>query len=373
MGTAPGDVAKAFLDSLPTLDHKKLLEEARRVFGIVIIGDERSATDLLALLRERGDVPDDAKAAIWRHAPGVTPPVPLGKTELALVLPATDEYLKQARESFGGVPVLPIVIGDAVAPAEAQSLVHMAALDAEQVRKELVPRLVDRLWERRLALGRAIPAARDRIAWLLIQRAVRDVKVLLGSVAGAGTGRSGVPTPATAQVLVHQAALIMAIGAVYGADIEDKAALLRRVTPNLTPSLVLDIAEARVTWLAELLAGDKHKKLYGTAAAVITRPTLTASSTLLAGLAARRVFRGSAHEESPLVRAAAMARAAGRRAAVGIGSGAAAAAGVAAARLRRQEPEPVADEPPALAAGDAPLSANDAASATEEPPEDRAG
>ncbi|HWE61001.1 MAG TPA: hypothetical protein VHB98_04760 [Chloroflexota bacterium] len=373
MGTAPGDVAKALLDSLPNLDHKKLLEEARRPFGIVLIGEEQATTDLLHLLREHGTVPSDSKVAIWRHVPEANAPMPVGKTELAIVVPATEDYLKQARESFGGVAVLPIVLGEGTVPPEVSAPVHMAALDEAQVRKVLVPRLVDRLWERRLALGRALPATRDRIVWLLMQRAVRDVKVLLGSVAGAGSGRSGVPTPATAQLLIHQASLIVAIGTVYGAEIEDKRALITRVTPNLTPTLVLDVAESQATRIAEGLAGEKYKKIYGTAAAVITRPTLSASSTLLAGMAARRVFRERPAEPSAFVRAAARTRDMGRRAAGGIGQGAAVVVGGLTARLRRADDAPVPDAEGSAAGESGGESPEREPYEIEQTPEDRAG
>jgi hypothetical protein len=289
-------------------------------------------------LRECGTVPSDARLAIWRYVPGANAPVPPGKTELAIVVPATEEFLKQAREAYGGVPVLPIVLGDAEAPAEAHAPVHMTTLDDAQLRKALVPRLVDRLWERRLALGRALPATRDHITWLLIQRAIRDMKVLLGSVAGAGTGRSGVPTPATAQLLIHQASLIVAIGAVYGAEIEDKGTLIKRVTPHLTPTLVLDLAEAQATRLAEGLAGEKGPKtLYGTAAAVITRPALSASSTLLAGIAARRAFRERPSAQSALARVATGTRDLGKRALTGFGQGVVAVAGALMTRVRHAD------------------------------------
>jgi hypothetical protein len=205
----------------------------------------------------------------------------------------------------------------------------------------LVPALVTRLWDRRLALGRALPATRDRISWQLIQGAVRDTKVLLGSVAGAAAGRSGAPTPATAQLLVHQAALIAAIGAVYGADIEDKRALFARVTPHLTATLALDVAESQLSKLAKALpGGDKKGNLYATAAAVVARPTLSVTSTLVAGFAARRVFRGGAGEPSAIARAAARTRDLGKRAAGGVGQSATAAASVLAARVRRREAEP---------------------------------
>jgi hypothetical protein len=216
----------------------------------------------------------------------------------------------------------------------------LSALDTEQVRKTLAPALVERLWERRLALGRALPATRDRIAWLLIRQAVRDPKFVLGAVASAGGGRSGAPTPATATLLIQQAALIASMAAIYGYSLDDRRAVYARVAPNLAPTLVLDSAEA----LASRLAADFGKKrpfekLYGPAAAYVVRPTLSVGSTVLAGLIARRVFRGDPERPSLPARA----RALGSKAAAGLGQSAA-AFGVLAARVREKEPA-LAEEP----------------------------
>src|SRR5260370_9976210 len=161
MSNAPGAVAKAFLDALPSLDYNKLVSEARRNFGIVVLGDEGPADELLRLLRGSGELPRDVKLAVWRHTPGTPPPIALGKTELALIVPATEDYHAQARESFAGVPTLSILLEGGKAPEGVTNAITLSALDADQVRASLVPELVDRLWDRRLAPDPAFPATRD--------------------------------------------------------------------------------------------------------------------------------------------------------------------------------------------------------------------
>ena len=342
MSNTPGAVAKALLDALPTLDYNKLVSEARRAFGIVVVGEQEQADVLLQLLRSTDAVPRDSKLAVWRFSQDTNPPIALGKTELAIVIPATEEQLKRARESFSGVPVLPVELEGFPSGEVNEQTVTLSALDADQVRTKLVPELVDRLWERRLALGRTLPATRDRIALRMIQEAVRNVKVLLGSVAGAAAGRNGAPTPATAQLVMHQALLIVSIAAVYGASLEDRRAIFSRVAPSMAPTLLLDGAEAALSRLATAV-GKEHRfgKLYGPAAAYVVRPTLSASSTLIAGLVARRVFRGRPSDQSRLARAAARTRALGKRVAGGAGQGVGLATGALSTRWRNHTDEPV--------------------------------
>ena len=76
-----------------------------------------------------------------------------------------------------------------------------------------------------------MPATREQIARRMILKAARDMRVVLGSVAGAGSGRTGVPTAATAQLLLHQATLVVGLAAVYGESLDDKAYIFRRVAP----------------------------------------------------------------------------------------------------------------------------------------------
>jgi uncharacterized protein (DUF697 family) len=334
MASPASDVARALIDALPQLDHKRIVEDSRRQVGIVIIGDEQPAQQLLEIMHS-DQVPQDVRLVLWRHDAGSAAPLPANKTELAIVVPATEPTVRAARQAFSGVPLLGVQLSEAPTSQEVFALVRLPSLDADAVRTLLIPPLVDRLWERRLALGRGMPIARDRISRLLIARAVKDVKVLLGSVAGAAGGRNGVPTPATAQLLVHQAALIVRLGAVYGLDIEDKVALIQRVVPHLSPTLLLDVAESQVSRLARLAGKDeRHRQLYGTAAAVVTRPALSASSTLLAGFAARRVFRGAVEGPPLAARVAQRARSLSRRTMEGAGRGVMTLAGAVVQRRR---------------------------------------
>src|SRR5690349_5417323 len=112
MSNAPGVVAKAFLDALPSLDFNKIVGEARREFGIAFVGDQQVVEQILQHLRGPGEVPSDVKLALWRHVPGEGGPLPVGKTEMVIVAPATEEYLRTARDAFAGVSVLPIVFPD---------------------------------------------------------------------------------------------------------------------------------------------------------------------------------------------------------------------------------------------------------------------
>lgn len=107
----PGDVAKALRDALPSLDQKKLLEQARKNMGVVVVGEEAPAAELIRLLRLGGEIPADSKLALWWFVAGGKPPLGMGKNELVLVIPATEEYLKQAHEHFANIPIVPIVLG----------------------------------------------------------------------------------------------------------------------------------------------------------------------------------------------------------------------------------------------------------------------
>ncbi|HEY8282937.1 MAG TPA: hypothetical protein VIJ28_00985 [Chloroflexota bacterium] len=295
MSKAPGDVAKAFLDALPTLDFNKLVGEARREVGIAVVGSPEATQQLIQLLRGSGAIPADVKLALWAHDPGTKAPLPVGKTEMVIVLPASEAHLAQAKEAFPGVAQLPILVGEEDRPGGVVNPVVLKVLDADQFRGVLLPALLTRLWDRRLALGRALPGMREQIAGRMMSKAARDLKVVLGSVAGAGSERSGVPTPATAQLLLHQAVLVVGLAAVYGISLDDKAQIFRQVASKLTPTVLLDGVEAGLTRLAAA-AGKKSKfgKLYGPLTAYVARPTLSAGSTLLAGVVARRVFRGTA-------------------------------------------------------------------------------
>ena len=372
-----GDVAKALRDALPGLDQKKLLEQARKHMGIVVVGEEASAAELIRLLCQGGEIPSDSRLMLWRFVPGSKPPLGAGKSELVIVIPATEEYLRQAHEHFANIPILPIVLGDGKPLASQPKPVHLAAVDAAEVRKHLVPELVERTWEWRLAAGRALPAVRDHLSWVLAERATRNWGLLLGSVAGAGAGRNGAPTPATVQLLAHQAALIVSIAAIYGQDLEDRRALISRVVPHITPTLMLDLAEAGISSLAKGAAEGKRGDLYAMAAVAVARPALTASSTLLVGLAARRVFRpatsaseGSEAAAKPdgsaVVRVARRTRDIGRRAADGAGEGASALGSAVGRRLRRR----AADHAPGTGAADDPTgeAADRASAAPTTPP-----
>lgn len=346
MSTAPGTVAKAFLDALPSLDYNKLIGEARRQFGIVVIGDGEAARRLIALLRGSGPIPADAKLELWHHQPGSPPPIPVGKTELAIILPVNEAHLAQAKETFPAVQPLPIVLEGSEAPGGLPRPITVKSLDEEIFRAVIIPEVIDRLWERRLAIGRAMPATREQIARRMILKAARDMRVVLGSVAGAGSGRTGVPTAATAQLLLHQATLVVGLAAVYGESLDDKAYIFRRVAPKLAPTFLLDGAEAGLTRLADAAGkgNDKLGKLYGPMTAYVARPTLSAGSTLLAGLVARRIFRGSALP-SPFGRVVARARTLGMHAAAEAEQGAVIAVGAIAGRFRRPEgTEPATDQ-----------------------------
>jgi hypothetical protein len=364
MSNAPGVVAKAFLDALPSLDFNKMVGEARREFGIAFVGDQQVVEQLLRHLREPSDVPSDVKLALWRHVPGESAPLPAGKTELVIVAPATEEHLNAARGAFAGVSILPIVFQDTATTENPTNTLKLESADADQVHDVLIPELVERMWERRLAIGRGIPSSRDHVAWQLTLRAAKDVKALLGSVAGAGGGRSGAPTPATAQLLMHQAVLIVSIAAVYGAVLDDRRAIFTRVAPSLAPTLLLDGAEAGISRLAAAAGGNrKFGSLYGPLAAYVTRPTLTVSSTFVAGLTARRAFRP--HSDVPSL--AERTRELGKRMVIGAGQGAAVVGTVLGARLRSRghgstsssdttegkAPEPPRSDPPGDARTDA--------------------
>ncbi|MGH2345099.1 MAG: hypothetical protein ACRDG4_07715 [Chloroflexota bacterium] len=336
MSTAPGAVAKAFLDALPTLDYNKLVGEARRQFGIVIIGEDEPARQLIALLRGSGAIPSDAKLELWRHRPGIPPPIPVGKTELAIILPVTEAHLAQAKETFPAVQPLPVVVEGSEAPGGLPRPLTVKVLDKDTLRTAIMPELIDRLWERRLPVGRALPATRERISGRMISMAARDMRVVLGSVAGAGSGRSGIPTAATAQLLLHQASLVVGLAAVYGESLDDKGQIFRRVAPKLAPTFFLDGAEAGLTRLADAAGKghDKLGKLYGPMTAYVARPTLSAGSTLLAGVVARRIFRGSA-QPGTLGRVVSRTRSMGRHAAAEAGQGVVLVAGAVTGRFRR--------------------------------------
>jgi hypothetical protein len=336
MSTAPGAVAKAFLDALPNLDYNKLVGEARRQFGIVVIGDGEAAQQLIALLRGSGPVPSDVKLELWHHRPGNPPPIPVGKTELAIILPVSEAHLAQAKETFPSVQPLPVVIEGGDAPGGLPRPVMVKTLDEDAFHTVIMPELIERLWERRLPIGRGLPATREHISGRMITKAARDMRVVLGSVAGAGSGRTGVPTAATAQLLLHQATLVVGLAAVYGESLDDKGQIFRRVAPKLAPTFLLDGAEAGLTRLADAAGkgNDKLGKLYGPMTAYVARPTLSAGSTLLAGLVARRTFRGSA-VPGPLGRVVSRTRSLGKQAATEAGQGAVIAIGAIASRFRR--------------------------------------
>ncbi len=351
MSTAPGAVAKAFLDALPNLDYNKLVAEARRPFGIVVVGDDAPAQALITYLRTSTAIPADAKVELWRHVPGTPPPIAVGKTELAIILPVTEANLNLAKETFPAVQPLPVVLQDDEAPGGLPRPVTVKALDEAAFESVIMPELIERLWDRRLPIGRALPATRERISGRMIGKAARDMKVVLGSVAGAGSGRSGIPTPATAQLLLHQASLVVGIAAVYGISLEDKGYIFRQVAPKLTPTFLLDVAEAGLTRLADAAGkgNDKLGKLYGPMTAYVARPTLSAGSTLLAGVVARRVFRGKP-VHGAIRRAVSRTRSLGTQAASDAGQGMALAAGAVASRFRRSDS--VAPAPQQVAASD---------------------
>jgi hypothetical protein len=341
MSTAPGAVAKAFLDAMPTLDYNKLVTEARRQVGIVLVGDPSVNDAILALLRGDVEVAPDARLALWRFEKDKPSPIPSGKAELVIVAPCSEENMREARGAFAGVATLPVRIGGEVDDATVTASLLLPDSDTRTMQKVLLPAIVDRLWERRLSLGRGLPGTRDIIARRLTRAAAKDVKVLLGSVAGAGSGRNGAPTAATAQLLMHQAALIVSIAAIYGAPLDDKRNVFTRVAPNLAPTLLLDGAEAGISRLAANAGkGTKYGKLAGPLAAYVTRPTLSASSTLIAGATARRVFRQDRQPSTILGRS----REAGRRAAISVGQGMAMIGGLVGSRFRARNETP-ADAP----------------------------
>jgi len=356
MSKAPGDVAKAFLDALPTLDFNKLVGEARREFGIVVLGDPEPARQLIRVLRGTNAIPADVKLALWVHDSAQPAPLPAGKTELVVVLPASEPRLAEAKKAFSGIAQLPVLLRDAERPGGVVNPITLKALDDDQFLTVLLPALLDRLWDRRLALGRALPAARERIARRMMSKAARDLKVVLGSVAGAGSERSGAPTPATAQLLLHQAVLVVGLAAIYGVSLEDKGQIFRQVAPKLAPTLLLDGAEAGITRLAAAAGNGNARfgKLYGPMTAYVARPVLSAGSTLVAGVVARRVFRGTA---LPGRWSAALARSRdlGKQAVSGVGNGLVAVSGaLGSVRAGSDEPGPdagseTAQEPQAAA------------------------
>jgi hypothetical protein len=338
MSKAPGEVAKALLDALPTLDFNKIVNEARKSYNIAIMGEPEAVATVYTVLRGRPDLPGDVKVALWQYEQGKSAPADTGKTEFAIVAPATEETVRRARDVFSGVQLILVTVGDAPAPEGSVKPVRLPALDAHQIRRVLVPHLVDRLWDRRLSLGRAVPATRDHIALRLTTDAVRNPKVLLGSVAGAGYDRNGAPTPATAVALLHQAALIASLAAVYGLDLEDRAGIYTRVAPSLAPTVLIDGAEAAVSKFArDASKGSRFEKIAAPAAAYVLRPTLTASSTMLAGLTARRIFRGASQMDEPRPSATARTRAAGKRILVGASHAVAVAGSSVATRVRRDK------------------------------------
>jgi len=352
MAYEPGPVAKAFLDSLPSVDFNKQVSEARKQLSIALLGDDALADALLGVLRQGPSVPRDTRVFLWKHAAGVPAPTEAGKPELVIVFPATEDNVAAAKSAFPGVQALLVNTQGPANGTGPDDPVVLPSMDPADVKRLLVPRLVDRLWERRLALGRGVPITRDYISKRLTRLAARDVKVLLGSVAGASGGRSGAPTPATAQVLMHQAGLIVSIAAVAGEQLDDRSQIFRRVAPNLLPTLLLDGAEAGVSKLAAMRGGDKYAGLLGHVAAYLTRPPLTASSTFLAGTVARRVFRIEASSPSVLART----RDLSKKALGGAGQTVFVAAGAVAARLKLPGPgkKPPSDGSDPFTAGDPP-------------------
>lgn len=353
MSAAP-DVAKALNDALPSLDFKKLVEDARRHWNLAVVGEADPSTELLRLLR--GDVapPTDVRFTLWYHGPDGKKLEHIGKTELVIVVGATEAAIRFAREQFKDVPQLPLLLGEQEAPELGVEGVRVPAVDERSVEKTIIPALVDRLWERRVPLGRALPPARDRIARVLIQRALTNPRSVLGWVAGSGSGRNGTPTPATAALLVQQAALIVALGAIYGESLESQRALIARVVPYLTPTLTLDLAEAWVSGIVKNIPDKSPFKTYEKIAAlglaVLTRSSFSATSTLLAGTTARRVFRGKPRKEEggdagAIRQAAVRTRDLGKRALAGAGQSVTSAAGSLVGRLRRRDTlSPVADD-----------------------------
>src|SRR5665213_799617 len=161
MSTAPGTVAKAFLDALPNLDYTKLVAEARRPFGIVIVGDGQAAQALITFLRSSAAVPADAKLELWHHQPGTPPPIAVAKTELTIILPVTEAHLNLAKETFPAVQPLPVVLDGDEVPGGLTKPVSVKALDEDAFERIILPELIERLWERRLPVGRALPATRE--------------------------------------------------------------------------------------------------------------------------------------------------------------------------------------------------------------------
>ena len=348
MSAAP-DVAKALSDALPSLDFKKLVEDARRHWNVVVVGEAEPAAELLRLLR--GDVapPTDVHLTLWYHGPDGKKQEHIGKTELVIVVGATEASIRFAREQFKDVPQLPLLLGEQETPDLGPEAVRVPAIDEHSVQKTIIPAMVEHLWERRVPLGRALPPARDRIARVLIQRALTNPRSVLSWVAGSASGRNGTPTPATAALLVQQAALIVAMGAIYGESLESQRALIARVVPYLTPTLTLDLAEAWVSGIVKNIPDKSPFKTYEKIAAlglaVLTRSSFSATSTLLAGTTARRVFRGKPRTEAgdagnPILQAAARSRDLGKRALAGTGQGVTTAAHSLADRLRRQDAAP---------------------------------
>jgi hypothetical protein len=332
MSDAPGTVAKAFLDALPSLDYGKLVAGARKTLTLVIAGDAATVEALRALLLAGGEVPADSKLQLLSYVPGQAKPAEAGKPELAVVVPGTEEVAAQVREAYPGVPLLRLLLDgdmDAAANKDAakyREIVHLPDLEEASVGDRLVPVLVDVLWEQRLAAGRGLPALRGRLTWRLIQTAARDLKVLLGSVAGAGAGRTGAPTAATAQLLMHQATLIVSIAAVSGAQLEDRKAVFKHVAPTLLPTLLLDGAEAVISRLAAGDTGRRHGTIYAQLSAYTARPALSVTSTFLAGMTARRAFHVTGPSRSIATTARNLGKSVQAGAAQGLAMGASASA-----------------------------------------------
>jgi hypothetical protein len=346
MSNAPGAVAKALLDALPTLDFNKIVNETRKSYNIAVLGDPAAVAAVCAVLRGRAVAPEDVKVAVWSYEPGGSAPANTGKTEFAIVVPATEQTVRTARDVFAGAQLILVTVGGAAAPEGGVKAVNLPEVDERQVRRILVPHLVDRLWDRRLSLGRSVPGTRDHIAGRLTRNAAKEPKILLGSVASASNKRSGAPTPATALVMVHQAVLIVSMAAIYGLDLEDQAAIYARVAPSLAPTILMDGLEATISRFAEEAGkGSGLEKIAGPAAAYIARPTLTASSTLLAGITARRIFRGMSETHEAKPSPTERTKAAGKRLMLGAGHAVAVAGGAVAMRVRRDKQPQPADAP----------------------------
>jgi hypothetical protein len=358
MSDAPGTVAKAFLDALPSLDYGKLVAGARKTLTLVIVGDAATVEALRALLLAGGEVPADSRLQLLSYVPGQAKPAEAGKPELVVVVPGTEEVTAQAREAYPGVHLLRLLLDGDMDAANNREVVHLPDLEEASVGDRLVPVLVDVLWEQRLAAGRGLPALRGRLTWRLIQTAARDLKVLLGSVAGAGAGRTGAPTAATAQLLMHQATLIVSIAAVSGAQLEDRTAVFKHVAPTLLPTLLLDGAEAVISRLAAGDTGRRHGTIYGQLSAYTARPALSVSSTFLAGMTARRAFHVTGPSRSIATTARSLGKSVRAGAAQGLAMGASASARLKQFRRESKRhshplPESISDQESATAVPEA--------------------